>query len=55
MMKNPPKKKRVIKIKHKIHNQLDCHNWASKMEIQRLVSSKPFVKIVLKSIPTAIN
>ena len=54
-MKKPNKKKRVIKIKHEIRNQLDCHNWASKMEIQRLVSSKPFVRVLPKSVPTAIH
>jgi len=53
-MKKQDNKKRIIKIKHKIHNQLDCHNWASKMEIQRLVSSKPFVRVLPRSVPTAI-
>jgi hypothetical protein len=40
-MENAGEKRRIIRIKHRVHKQIDCHKWASKMEIQRLVSSKP--------------
>ena len=53
-MFNPFKKKRVIKFKHKVASQIDGHKWASKMETQRLVSSKSFVKIVPKSVPKTV-
>jgi hypothetical protein len=48
-MKKQTKKKRLIKFKHIVDNQIDCHNWATKMEIQRLLSGKPDIKVVSKS------
>ncbi len=38
------RKRRVIKFKHHLGSQIDCHKWASKMETHRLVSSKSLVK-----------
>ena len=49
------KKRRVTKFKHKVAVQLDGHNWASKMETHRLVSSKSFVKLAPKSVPRAVH
>jgi len=48
-MKKLAKKRRLIKFKHRIDNQIDCHNWATKMEIQRLLSGKPDIKVVSKT------
>ncbi len=53
-MFNPFKKSRVIKFKHKVASQIDCHNWASKMETQRLISSKSFIEIVPRTTPKAV-
>jgi len=55
MMLNPFKKRRVIKFKHKVATQIDGHKWASKIETQRLVSSKSLIKIVPKSVPKAVQ
>jgi len=49
MMKKLIKKIRLIKFKHRIDNQLDCHSWATKMEIQRLLSGKPDIKATAKT------
>lgn len=54
-MKNPFKRIRIIKFKHKVASQIDCHKWASKMETQRLVSSKSCIKLVPKAVPTAVE
>jgi len=54
-MFNPFKKRRVIKFKHKVASQIDGHKWASKIETQRLVSSKSFIKIVPTSVPKAVQ
>ena len=53
-MFNPFKKSRVIKFKHKVASQIDCHNWASKMETQRLVSSKSFIRVMPRTATKAI-
>ncbi|MBN2272429.1 MAG: hypothetical protein JXN61_17590 [Sedimentisphaerales bacterium] len=53
-MFNPFKKRRVIKFKHKVATQIDCHKWATKMETQRLVSSKSFIKLVPSTAPKAV-
>lgn len=53
-MHNPFKKKRVVKFKHKVDVHLDGHKWASKMEMQRLISSKSHIKISPQSAPNAI-
>jgi hypothetical protein len=45
-MKKQTKKKRLIKFKHRVDNQIDCHSWATKMEIHRLISGKPDVKVL---------
>ncbi len=37
--------KRAIKPKPAIYHGLDSHKWATKMEIQRLLSGKPDLKI----------
>ena len=47
-MKKVIKKKRKVKWGNGIYNGVDSHNWANKMEIQRLISSKPDVKAVPK-------
>jgi len=54
-MRNPFKRRRVTKFKHKVGSQIDCHKWASKMETQRLVSSKSYVKLIPKAVPTAVH
>ncbi len=54
-MFNPFKKRRVIKFKHKVAGHIDGHKWASKMETQRLVSSKSFIKLVPESAPKAVD
>jgi len=38
-------KKRAIKSKPTTYHGLDSHKWATKMEIQRLLSGKPDLKI----------
>jgi len=53
-MFNPFNKSRAIKFKHKVASQIDCHKWASKMEMQRLVSSKSFIKTVPSTAPKAV-
>jgi len=48
-MKNPfGKKRRIVRIKHHITKAIDCHQWASKLELQRLASSKPYTPAVPK-------
>ncbi len=37
--------KRAIKSKPTTYHGLDSHKWATKMEIQRLLSGKPDLKI----------
>ncbi len=54
-MKNPFKKRSIVRIKHRVQKQIDCHNWANKMEIQRLVSSKPHVQVYPESMPKTID
>ena len=54
-MKNPFKKRRIVRIKHRVQKQIDCHDWASKMEIQRLVSSKPPIQIHSNVVPRSIG
>jgi hypothetical protein len=39
--------KRAIKSKPTTYHGLDSHEWATKMEIQRLLSGKPDLKIKL--------
>ena len=46
MKKQTNKKKRLIKFKHMVDNQIDCHDWATKMEIHRLISGKPDIKVL---------
>ena len=40
-MKNPMKENRSVGCKPGIYNGVDSHQWAQKMEMSRLVSSKP--------------
>jgi hypothetical protein len=47
-MKNPSKQKRTDKCISVIYNGIDSHKWASKVEIQHLISSKPALKVVEK-------
>jgi hypothetical protein len=54
-MKKLVTKKRLIKFKHRIDNQIDCHDWATKMEIHRLISGKPDIKVVPKTVSGAVN
>ena len=54
-MFNRFKKRRVTKFKHKVAGHIDCHKWASKMETQRLVSSKPHVKSIQRHIPGTVR
>lgn len=49
-MKRPVKKRRLIKFRHRVDNQIDCHSWATKMEIHRLLSGKPDIKLAHKAI-----
>ncbi len=44
-MKKLNNKKRIIKSQMTINPLLDSHKWATKMEIIRLISSKPDLKI----------
>jgi len=50
-MKRAIHEKRAIKFKPAICKELDCHKWASKMEIRRLLSGKPDLKIKVISKP----
>ncbi len=43
------KKKRNLKSKSALCNRIDCHRWESKMEVIRLISGKPELK--LKTFP----
>jgi len=43
--------KRAIKSKPPIYHGVDSHKWATKIEIQRLLSGKPDLKI--KCTPSA--
>jgi hypothetical protein len=54
-MKKLVKKKRLIKFKHRVDNEIDCHNWATKMEIHRLISGKPDIKVSPKTVFGAVN
>jgi len=45
--------KRTTKSKPVIHNAPDSHKWATKMEIHRLMSGKPDLKIKAASKPTS--
>ena len=54
-MKVQIKKKRLIKFKHRVDNQIDCHDWATKMEIHRLMSGKPDVKVLPKTVSNVID
>jgi hypothetical protein len=54
-MKKLVKKKRLIKFKHRVDNEIDCHSWATKMEVHRLMSGKPDIKVALKAVSGAIN
>ncbi len=47
-MKDQIKKKRLIKFKHRVDSQIDCHDWATKMEIHHLISGKPDIKVLPK-------
>jgi len=47
-MKKMSKKKRLIRFKHRVDNEIDCHDWATKMEIHRLMSGKPDIKVLQK-------
>jgi len=49
-MKRLVKKRRLIKFRHRIDNQIDCHSWETKMEIHRLLSGKPDIKLAHKAI-----
>ena len=40
-MKKRKYKRKTVKSKPPIDNRLDSHKWATKIEIQRLFSSKP--------------
>ena len=54
-MLNPFKRKRVVRFKHRLHPQIDCHKWANKMETHRLISSKSHVKLIQKSISRTVQ
>lgn len=54
-MFGPFKKRRVIKFNHKVAAQIDCHNWASKMETHRLVSSKSCIRLIPTSVPRVVE
>jgi hypothetical protein len=45
IMKKLNDKKRTIKLTMTINPLLDSHNWATKMEIIRIISGKPDLKI----------
>lgn len=47
-MKDSSKHKRTDKCISVIYNGIDSHKWASKIEIQHLISSKPTLKVVEK-------
>ena len=48
-MKNPTTKhKRTAKCISVIYNSVDSHKWASKIEIQHLISSKPALNVLGK-------
>lgn len=47
-MKDSTKQKRTDKCISVIYNDIDSHKWASKIEIQHLISSKPTLKVVEK-------
>jgi len=47
-MKDSTKHKRTDKSISVIYNGIDSHKWASKIEIQHLISSKPDLKVVEK-------
>jgi hypothetical protein len=49
-MKKLSNNKRLIKFKHRIDNQINCHDWATKMEIHRLMSGKPDTKLVHRGV-----
>jgi hypothetical protein len=48
-MKDSTKQKRTDKCISVIYNGIDSHKWASKIEIQHLISSKPDIKVAEKS------
>ena len=50
-MQKPVKKEQPVKPMHRIYNGIDSHKWATKMEIQRLISSKSDIK----AIPRVVN
>ena len=52
-MKKLINNKKIIKSKPAIYNALDSHKWATKMEIHRLMSGKPDLKIKALPKPTA--
>jgi hypothetical protein len=54
-MKTQIKKKRLIKFKHRMDNQIDCHDWATKMEIHRLISGKPDIKVLPRAVLKVID
>ena len=48
IMKNPIKGNRTVAHSPAIYYGVDSHKWAHKMEVQRLVSSKPKVLAKLR-------
>ena len=44
-MKKRIDKKRIIKSKLSIYNELDAHNWATKTELWGRISGKPDLKL----------
>lgn len=54
-MKKLTEKKRLIKFKHRIDKQIDCHSWATKMEIHRLISGKADTKLTTRAVPQAFD
>jgi hypothetical protein len=54
-MKKLSNNKRLIKFKHRIDNQINCHDWATKMEIHRLMSGKPDTKLVSRTVPQGVR
>ena len=46
-------KKRFLKPKPAPYNRIDCHRWENKMEIIRLISGKPELKLKTLSEPTS--
>jgi len=49
------KRRRIVRIKHRIHKQIDCHTWASKMEIQRLISAKSHIQVHPTTLPKFVE